>query len=161
MNPEDAGEDRDAVANDIEEIIESDGEDEGHPQGFPYDTQWEVEDAQDIQPGEEFVDLPPFVNAHNDRNGHYNRNYVGGLHPVTELDYFEIFFTRETMQRFVDNTNIYRKRFVKGWIPKGDITRAKETNINEMMALFAIIFYSGIVRYPNRNDMFDPSNKGM
>ena len=54
-NPEEAGEDRDGVANDVEEIIKSDGEDENHSQGFPYETQLDIEEPADIESGEAFI----------------------------------------------------------------------------------------------------------
>jgi hypothetical protein len=155
------GEDRDADVEDIPEVIEDDGDDEvaGNRQGFPYDVVWEESPALDVEPGEPFVEMPPFDNRRHreDLKGHYNRAFVGSFEPVNELDYFQIFFTKEKMQKFVDNTNIYGRKFVKGW-RQGN--RVRDTTMNEMMAFFAIIFHTGVIRYPTRTEMFDSSSQG-
>jgi len=160
-NPEEEGEDRDADVEDIPEIIESDDEDEGHGNlgGFPYNMIWNVVDAVDVEPDQPLFELPPFNNGRhrNDTNGHYKREYVGAFHPVNEVDYFQIFMDQTIFQRFVEHTNKYGRRYVKGWTQ--GIT-FKDTTINEMKAFFAIIIHSGIVKYPSRDDMFDTSKKG-
>ena len=90
------GEDRDAEVDDIPEVIDDDGEDEGqrNQAGFPYNVVWTEFPGVDVEPDEPFIQMPPFTNGrHHDSKGHYRREYVNRFLPSTELDFFSLFFT--------------------------------------------------------------------
>ena len=165
-NPEDAGEDNEGEGELIPELVEGLQEDieveNPDLQDFSNNLQSNEVPIPDVEPGEDFVELPPFETpgGFNDRKGHYHRNYVGQRNPKTPLDYYKLFIDDEIIETFVTNTNVYGRRYVKGWLPGNDSTKTNDTNPTEMKAFIAVILYSGIVQYPSRREMFDKSSKG-
>ncbi len=68
---------------------------------------------------------------------------------TTLFDYFRLFYTDEIMNTFVTQTNNYGRKSLNKW---------KDTSIDELFRLFAIIFYMGLVRQPTIRSYWSTRN---
>ena len=80
-----------------------------------------------------------------------NRTEIRRLGAITELDFFQIFWTKEIMVKFCSNSNWYGNKYVKGWT---------NLTVPEFKAFIAIIMELGKVKYPSRESAFDKGIHG-
>jgi hypothetical protein len=114
--------------------------------------EWHEIDVQELPEGVEYMDYerPQFNGDHVD--GVHNAGNLIGIQLEDESDFMNLFIDDVVVNNFVENTNKFGRRYVKGWVKRG--RTVGDTCVEEMRALFATWHLVGLNKSISRDELF-------
>jgi len=100
----------------------------------------------------EEANMPPFYKP--ERNGSPNFQELYDVNPnlESESEFAGLFIDEHVIQEWVTNTNIFGRRYYRGWVKRG--VAIWDTCVEEFKAFLALIVLTGINKWSNRDEMF-------
>ena len=99
--------------------------------------------------------LPPFLGPKQGANPLYWREMedLKEAKIEREIDHYAALFRIEMLEKMVNATNAYGRKYIKGWCRKDG--SFNDTCVQELGGLIGIVLMLGIIKYPSRADVWD------